>query len=141
MLTWHRKHERKIWHWNEQIYFSYGIYFLYTQTTTYRILNNTTWWLIGNISGYSINLNDRDLSSNTYSTLVMNRTLVRFYWKRKILFSYHLKTDYIFWPVSKLLFMCSNIMQFMIDKIIRWDYKLLVCRVNITAKDTQGKPS
>ena len=32
-------------------------------------------------------------------------------------------------------------MQFMIDKIIRWDYKLQVCRVNITAKDTQGKPS
>ena len=96
VLTWHRKHERKIWHWNEQIYVSYGIYFLLHIQPHIRILNNTTWWLIGNISRYSINLNERDLSSNTYSTLVMNQMLVRFYWKRRSLFLYHFKTDYFF---------------------------------------------
>ena len=84
-----------------------------------RILNNTTWWLIGNISRYSMNLNDCDLSSNTYSTLVMNQTLVKIYWKRRNLFLYHFKTDYFFltWlHITKLEFVCSNTMYFMINK-------------------------
>ena len=82
-----------------------------------RILNNTTWWLIGNISRYSMNLNDCDLSSNTYSTLVMNQTLVKIYWKRRNLFLYHFKTDYFF---------------------LTWLHKYCVY---LTAKYTQSKTS
>ena len=103
-----------------------------------RILNNTTWWLIGNISRYSINLNERDLSSNTYSTLVMNQMLVRFYWKRRSLFLYHFKTDYFFLTRFSCVIILCNLWSM---KIMRWDYKLVVCRVNITTKDTQSKPS